>query len=147
MSLSPPARRDDYSVLRSVPTRWSDNDHYGHVNNVVFYSYFDSAVNGWLIESTGVDVRELKQIGLVVSSSCTYIRPISFPDQIEVGITAARIGTSIVTYRLAVFRSDDEDACAIGEFVHVYVDATNGRPTAIPAVVRNALEQLPRSVS
>ncbi|MBL8265679.1 acyl-CoA thioesterase [Steroidobacter sp.] len=135
-------RRQDFKVLRSMPTRWNDNDHYGHVNNVVYYSYFDSAVNGYLIEATGVDTRELPAIGLVAETGCRYLKELSFPDRLEIGLRLEKLGTSSVIYQLAVFRSGDDEPAAIGRFVHVYVDREHRRPVNIPDVVRTALAKL-----
>jgi acyl-CoA thioester hydrolase len=131
--------RSDFPVSRSVPTRWHDNDHYGHVNNVVYYAYFDTAVNGWLIEVTGQDIRDLPAIGLVVETSCRFLRPLSFPDSLEVGLAVDRLGRSSVVYRLAIFRADEEEPAAVGRFVHVYVDAVTRRSVEVPEVLRDAL--------
>lgn len=133
----------DLPVHRRVATRWNDNDHYGHVNNVQHYSYFDSAVNGWLIEASGLDVRELPQIGLVVQTSCRYLRPVSFPDVLTVGLGVEHLGASSVRYLLALFRADDgraATAVATGRFVHVYVDRQTRRSAAVPAVLRAVME-------
>jgi acyl-CoA thioester hydrolase len=135
-------RRADFPVLRAQPTRWHDNDHYGHVNNVVHYAYFDTAVNGYLIEATGTDIREFDAIGLVVETSCRYLAPISFPDQLWVGLAVDRLGTSSITYRLALFREDDAAPTAIARFVHVYVDRHTRASTAIPPSIRDAVEPL-----
>ncbi len=134
--------REQFPVRWPVQTRWADNDHYQHVNNVAYYSFFDTAVNGWLMAATGTDVRELPERGLVVSSSCDFLRPISFPDTLEVGIALTRLGRSSVTYTLAIF-SDDDTPVAVGRFVHVYVDVADGRPAAVPEPVRAVLAQLP----
>jgi acyl-CoA thioester hydrolase len=134
--------RATFPVLRGVPTRWHDNDHYGHVNNVVYYAYFDTAVNGWLIEAAGHDIRDLPAIGLVVETSCRYFRPVSFPDPLEVGIGVARLGTSSVVYRLAIFRAGDEEPAALGRFVHVYVDRATRRTLEVPPVLRSVLAPL-----
>lgn len=133
----------DLPVHRSVLTRWNDDDSYGHVNNVVYYSYFDSAVNGWLIEASGVDVRGLPQIGLVVETSCRYLRAVSFPDALTVGLRVEHLGTSSVRYLLALFRAaDGPDAAAVAtcHFVHVYVDSVTRRATPVPPVLRAVLE-------
>ena len=137
-------RRSDFAVLRNIPTRWMDNDHYGHVNNVAYYSFFDTAVNGFLIDATGADIRELPAIGIVAESSCRFISPVSFPDQISAGLGLERLGTSSVIYSIALFRNDDEHPCAIGRFAHVYVDRGTRRPVAIPAGIRGVLETLKR---
>jgi acyl-CoA thioester hydrolase len=135
----------DYPVLWPVPTRWADNDHYGHVNNVVYYSYFDTAVNGWLIERTGVDIRDLPAIGVVAETSCKFHAQISFPDHLQVGIGCERLGNRSVVYRLAIFRADPRQGlvlAATGRFVHVYVDNITRSPVPLPDVVRAAVETL-----
>ena len=143
-------------MIRSIPTRWMDNDHYGHVNNVAYYSFFDTAVNGFLIEAAGTDIRDLPAIGIVAESSCTFLSAISFPDTIHAGLAIEKLGTKSVIYRIALFRGDEETPCAIGRFVHVYVDRDTRRPVEIPAVIRNALSltvddrhesQLPQKLS
>lgn len=134
-------RRDDFAVLRSLPTRWSDDDTYGHVNNVVHYAMFDTAVNGWLIEASGVDIRRLPAIGLVVETSCQYFRELRFPEVVTAGIALERLGDSSVIYRLALFGIGPEPAAA-GRFVHVYVDRDGRRPVPVPAEIRAALGQL-----
>jgi len=126
-----------------IATRWNDNDHYGHVNNATYFEYLDTAVNGWLMQSTGLDIRELPAVGIVASVSCEFYREIGFPDVLEVELFTERIGTSSVTYQLDVFRSGDAEVRARGRFVHVYVDATTRRPVPIPAVVGAALAALP----
>jgi acyl-CoA thioester hydrolase len=131
--------RSAFPVVRTLQTRWHDNDHYGHVNNVVYYSYFDTAVNGWLIEASGRDIRQLPAIGVVAETSCRFLRPIGFPDPISVGLAVAALGRSSARYRLAVFRADDDQPSAIGRFVHVYVDREGRRPIEIPAELRAAL--------
>ena len=127
-----PTRRDDFPVLRGITTRWGDNDHYGHVNNVVYYSYFDTAVNGWLIDATGTDIRELPAIGLVVETSCRFLAPMSFPDPVTAGIALERMGRTSVVYRIGLFRGDEDNPTALGRFVHVYVDRTTRKPVPIP---------------
>jgi acyl-CoA thioester hydrolase len=135
-------RRADFTVLRVVPTRWIDNDHYGHVNNVVYYSYFDTAVNGFLIEATGTDIRELPAIGIVAESGCQYLKTVSFPDTIHAGLSVERLGTSSVIYRIALFRNDEDAPCAAGRFVHVYVDRDTRRPVPVPAAIRDVVGRL-----
>jgi acyl-CoA thioester hydrolase len=119
-----------------------DNDHYGHVNNVAYYSYFDTAVNGFLIEATGTDIRELPAIGIVAESGCRFFSGASFPDTIHAGLALERIGNSSVVYRISLFRNQDDVACAEGRFVHVYVDRETRRPVTIPDVIRTALEKV-----
>jgi acyl-CoA thioester hydrolase len=139
--------RAAFPVLRSLQTRWLDNDHYGHVNNVVYYSYFDTAVNGWLIEASGRDIRELAAIGVVAETSCRFLKPVGFPDPLEVGLAVERLGRTSVSYRLAVFRATEEDASAIGRFVHVYVDREARRPVVIPVELRAVLEPVRESTA
>lgn len=134
-------RRADFAVVRSLPTRWSDEDTYGHINNVVHYLMFDTAVNGWLIEATGTDIRSLPAVGLVVETSCRYYAELRFPQTVTVGIALEKLGGSSVVYRLALFGADESPA-AVGRFVHVYVDRHSRRPVPVPPVVRIALAQL-----
>jgi acyl-CoA thioester hydrolase len=134
--------RDEFPVLRRISTRWADNDVYGHVNNVVYYSFFDTAVNGWLIDATGVDIRELPQIGLVAETSCRFLAPLSFPDAVVAGLSLERLGRTSVVYRVGLFRGDETVPAAIGRFVHVYVDRDTRTPAPIPGPVRAALAQL-----
>ena len=137
-----PPRRAQFTVLRPVATRWMDNDHYGHVNNVAYYSYFDTAVNGYLIAASGVDVRELPAIGIVAESGCQFLRAASFPDTIHAGLSVERLGRSSVTYRIALFRNDEDTPCAVGRFVHVYVDRASRRPVPVPEPIRTVVEPL-----
>lgn len=137
-----PPRRADFPVLRHQPTRWHDNDHYGHVNNVVYYAFFDTAVNGYLMEAVGTDIRALPAIALVVETGCRYLAPLSFPDELWIGLAVERLGERSITYRLAVFRGDDDEPSAVGRFVHVYVDREAGTSTAVPDVIRDAVEPL-----
>jgi acyl-CoA thioester hydrolase len=134
-------RRGDFPVLRQLPTRWSDDDTYGHVNNVVHYLMFDTAVNGWLIEASGVDIRTLPAIGLVVETSCQYFAELRFPEVVTAGLGLERLGTSSVVYRLALFGAQETPAAA-GRFVHVYVDRDSRKPVPIPAQIRDALSRL-----
>src|SRR3954466_7455603 len=135
-------RRRDFAVLRELPTRWSDDDTYGHVNNVVHYLMFDTAVNGWLIEASGVDIRQLPAIGLVVETSCQYFAELRFPEVVTAGLGLERMGTSSVVYRLALFGERTVEPVALGRFVHVYVDRDGRRPTPVPPEIRAALAQL-----
>ena len=119
-----------------------DNDHYGHVNNVAYYSFFDTAVNGFLIEASGTDIRALPAIGIVAESSCRFLSAVSFPDTIHAGIGLEKLGTSSVVYTIALFRGEEDAACAVGRFVHVYVDRETRRPVPVPGVIRNVVERL-----
>ena len=134
--------REAFRVIRPIPTRWMDNDHYGHVNNVAYYSFFDTAVNGFLIDAAGTDIRDLPAIGIVAESSCRFLSAVSFPDTIHAGIGIERLGTKSVVYQIALFRGNDDKACAVGRFVHVYVDRDTRRPVEIPAIIKNALNDL-----
>jgi acyl-CoA thioester hydrolase len=135
-------RRADFAVLRDLPTRWSDDDTYGHVNNVIHYLMFDTAVNGWLIEASGVDIRRLPAIGLVVETSCRYFAELRFPETVTAGISLERLGTSSVIYRLALFGETGEAPAAVGRFVHVYVGRDDRRPVPVPPEIRGALAAL-----
>ena len=134
--------RGDYRHFQLITTRWHDNDIYGHVNNVTYYSYFDSAVNAYLIAAGGLDIHAGEVVGFVVSSSCDYFASIAFPDAIEVGLRVGKLGNSSVQYELAIFRAGEEQACAAGRFVHVFVDRQSNRPVSIPPALRAALERL-----
>jgi acyl-CoA thioester hydrolase len=136
-----PEPRGAYPVLRSIPTRWMDNDAYGHVNNVVYYSWFDTAVNAWLIENNVLDIQRSPTVGLVVETHCNYFAPLAFPQTVQVGLRVAHIGVSSVRYELAVF-GDDALCAAKGHLVHVYVDAQTHRPTAVPSSLKTLLETL-----
>ncbi|MFJ3521648.1 acyl-CoA thioesterase [Pseudomonas sp. NPDC090203] len=140
MSQTP--QRTDYRHFQPITTRWHDNDIYGHVNNVTYYSFFDSTVNSYLIERGGLDIHEGSVVGFVVSSACDYFASIAYPDLIEVGLRVGKLGNSSVQYELAIFRAGEEEACAAGRFVHVFVDRQSNQPVAIPAEMRQALEHL-----
>jgi acyl-CoA thioester hydrolase len=135
-------RRDDFPVLRQLPTRWSDDDVYGHVNNVVHYLMFDTAVNGWLIEASGTDIRRLPAIGVVVETGCRYFAELRFPETVTAGIRLERLGTSSVVYQLALFGEHRAEPAAVGRFVHVYVDPQSRRPVPVPDEIRTALRLL-----
>ena len=131
--------REDLKAWSKIPTRWIDDDIYGHVNNVVYYSYFDTAVNGNLIRATGQDIRSQDAIGIVVESGCTFHRELSFPQVIEAGLLVEKIGNSSVTYRVGLFIEEESEPAASGHFVHVYVDRENRRPVQVPENLRHAL--------
>lgn len=134
----PRPERAAFPVFRVMTTRWMDNDHYGHINNVTYYSWFDTAVNGYLLEATGLDTRSLPAIGLVVESGCRYFASLSFPDTIEVGLSVERLGERSISYQLGVFRAGEPQAAAAGHFVHVYVDRMTRTPTVVPEPIRTA---------
>ena len=141
----PPAPRDrraDYPHVLAIPTRWMDNDTYGHVNNVTYYSYFDTVVNEHLVRAGGLDIHNAPAVGLVVETSCSFHRPLSFPDTVDAGLRVAKIGNSSVMYEIALFRRDDEAPAATGRFVHVWVDRVTQRPTSVPPRIRAALAPL-----
>ncbi len=123
--------RSEYPVFRTIPTRWMDVDSYGHVNNVEYLSYFDTAVNGWYLENNLIDMASGKKIFLVVETNCTYFGEIIFPDVVYAGIKVEKIGNSSVTYDIALFRNDASAACALGRFVHVLVDRESRKPTPL----------------
>jgi acyl-CoA thioester hydrolase len=135
-------RRTSYLSFLAVPTRWMDNDAYGHVNNVTYYSYFDTAVNEHLIRAGGLDIRGAPAIGLVVETFCRFHKSLTFPDVVDVGLRVRKLGSSSVTYEIGLFRQGDDDAAATGHFVHVWVDRATGRPTPVPPAVRTALQGL-----
>ena len=125
-----------------MATRWMDNDVYGHVNNVTYYSYFDTAVNGYLLANGALDIEHSQVIGLVVETGCTYYASVAFPDALEVGLKVAHLGNSSVRYELGVFQQGQETAAASGHFVHVYVDRETRRPVSLPAVLREVLAHI-----
>jgi acyl-CoA thioester hydrolase len=140
-----PARREAYAHFTAISTRWSDNDAYRHVNNVVYYGFFDTAVNQHLIEAGALDVGQSPTVGLVVETQCRYFAPVSFPDRVTVGLRVAHLGNSSLRYELGVFRNDEDVAVAEGHFVHVYVDRASNRPVPLPAAVRAAVAGLVRA--
>jgi acyl-CoA thioester hydrolase len=134
--------RDDYKVFYPITTRWADNDIYGHVNNVTYYSYFDSAANRYLIEEGGLDITDSRIVGYVVNSGCQYHAPIAYPDEIEAGLRVDRLGGSSVQYGIAIFKAGQVNAVAHGHFVHVFVERAEDRATPIPGPLRQALERI-----
>ena len=139
MSREAPATRSDFKVWRRFTTRWADNDVYGHVNNTVYYEWFDSAVNGWMVEQDMLDIQNGDLIALVVETRCSYFAPLEFPQDVDVGLAVAELGNSSIRYRIGVFGAGDI-AAARGEFVHVVVDRATRRPVGIPAYWRGKLE-------
>ncbi|MFV5265329.1 acyl-CoA thioesterase [Acinetobacter courvalinii] len=133
--------RQQFKFFFPIQTRWSDNDIYGHVNNVTYYSYFDTAANSLLIQKTGFDIHNNEIIGLVVDSACSFLQELSFPEMIEVGVAIGKIGNSSLRYELAIFKQGQPQAAAQGHFVHVFVDRKNRKSTAIPEKMREVLEQ------
>jgi len=142
LSRAPFRVRADYAAFRRITTRWADNDIYGHVNNVVYYGWFDTAVNAHLIEAGVLDIHGGPVIGLVVETGCRYAAPLAFPQTIEAGIRAAHIGTSSVRYEVGLFAEGAVEAAAEGFFIHVYVDRETRRPVPLSAPLRAALEAI-----
>ena len=142
MSESSRPDRSDYKVFYPITTRWSDNDIYGHVNNVIYYSYFDTAANCYLIEEGGLDISEGNIVGFVVNSGCQYHAPITYPEAIEAGVRVDKLGNSSVQYGIAIFKPGVEQAVAHGHFVHVFVDREADMSVPIPATLRAALQRI-----
>lgn len=136
--------RAEYGAFQTITTRWMDNDVYGHVNNVQYYSFFDTAVNRWLIEQGVLDIHNGQVIGLVVETSCSYFQPIAFPETVHAGIRVAKLGNSSVRYEVGLFRDDDQIVSAAGHFIHVYVDRATNRPVPLPEPLRAVLSTLVR---
>ena len=135
--------REDYRWFISMPTRWMDNDVYGHVNNVTYYSFFDTAVARFLVENNVLDLGTSSTVGLVVETSCRYFAPIAFPDEITCGLRCGRLGTASIRYELGIFRNEEMQASAEGHFIHVYVErAAQDRAVPLPAALREAATRL-----
>jgi acyl-CoA thioester hydrolase len=139
-----PPVRADYAAFRPITTRWMDNDVYGHLNNVVYYSFFDTVVNGHLVDMGVLNFEGGEAVGLVVETGCSYFAPVAFPDAVTGGVRVERLGTSSVRYGVGIFRGDEDRASAAGHFVHVYVDHETRRPRPLPGALRGVLEQLQR---
>ena len=139
MSKSAPSRAG-FGYFTTITTRWADNDIYGHINNVVYYSYFDTVANNYLIERCGLDIHEGPVIGFVVSSDCNYLSPVAFPQQLEAGLRVNRLGNSSVEYGIAIFKQDEQTASAVGRFTHVFVDRNSQRPVPIAGALREGLQ-------
>jgi acyl-CoA thioester hydrolase len=137
-----PRSRGDFRHFHTIATRWMDNDAYGHVNNVVYYSYFDTVVNEYLVRAGVLDIGHGAVIGLVVETQCRFFSELSFPQTVHAGLRVVHLGTSSVRYEIGVFADDADTACAQGHFVHVYVDRATRRPTPLPAPLRTALERI-----
>ncbi|WP_150767439.1 acyl-CoA thioesterase [Pseudomonas fluorescens] len=135
-------RRDQFRRFTHMPTRWGDQDAYGHVNNVVYYSYCESAITAFLVEQGTLDVASSPVIGLIVNSSCSYFAPICFPDQVSVGMRISHLGNSSARYELALFRNDEHEAAAAAHIVYVYVDRASNTSVPIPQTVRTALARI-----
>ena len=134
--------RDDFRRFMAIPTRWQDSDVYGHVNNVIYYSYFDTAVTGHLVSEGGLKPMEAPVIGVVVETRCVFRQELNFPDVIDAGIKVVRLGKSSVSYEIGLFRQGEAKPAAFGHFVHVWIDRESRRPEAVPDRIRAALEPL-----
>lgn len=142
MAKVPQLLRSDFPEIIRISTRWSDNDVYKHVNNVVYFSFFDTAVNQYLLEQGLIDFHTSKVVGLVVDNHCQFFSSITFPDEVFVGIAVEKIGNSSVVYRLGIFKNDEINLCALGRFTHVYVNRENHKPTPIPEEIRTTLSAI-----
>lgn len=135
-------KRSDFKYFHTITTRWMDNDAYGHVNNVVYYSWFDTVVNQFLITNDVLDIEHSKVIGLVIETQCNYFASVAFPECVTAGVRVTKLGNSSVRYEVGIFREDEESASAQGHFVHVYVDRESRRPSAIPEPMRALLQSI-----
>lgn len=142
MSKAQPSQLADYRYFVPITTRWKDNDIYGHVNNVNYYSYFDTVANQYLIEEGGLNIHSDPTVGFVVNSGCNYYAPIAFPDKLKGGLRVNRLGNSSVEYGIAIFREDEDIAVADGHFVHVFVDKASNKSVPIPDTIKQALEAI-----
>lgn len=142
MNDRPVPARGDFRHFVAIPTRWMDNDVYGHVNNVTYYSYFDTAVNHHLIEAGGLDMHNDDAFGVVAETGCRFFSELKFPGIVDAGLRITRLGTSSVTYEIGLFRRETDDLAALGSFVHVWVDRETRRPVPVPDKIRRALELL-----
>ena len=142
MSQKPQISREEYLHFVALPTRWMDNDIYGHVNNALYYAFFDTAINQYLIAAGGLDITAGRVIAFAAESHCQYLRPLAFPGVVEVGLRVGKLGNSSVRYELAIFKQDETVAAAAGYFVHVFVDRETQRPVAMPPQIRTALARL-----
>lgn len=135
-------KRSDYRHFHAITTRWMDNDAYGHVNNVVYYSWFDTVVNQFLIVNGALDVEHSSVIGLVIETQCNYFASVAFPDRVTAGVRVTKLGNSSVRYEVGIFREDEDSASAQGHFVHVYVDRATRKSSAIPDKTRTLLQSI-----
>jgi len=134
--------RDRYPHFLSIQTRWSDNDIYGHVNNVTYYSYFDTVVNCFLIDQGGLDIETDSVIGVAVETMCKFNKPLAYPEVLEAGLRVGKLGNSSVRYEIGIFQESAAEAAAMGHFVHVFVDRATGKTAPIPDAIRSALERI-----
>ena len=137
-----PTNRSDYNYFSKISTRWNDNDIYGHLNNVIYYELFDTAVNKWLIKNNLIDIKNGNNIGLIVQSGCNYFSSFKYPEDIEAGIRVTKIGNSSVRYEVGLFRPNDDLASADGFFIHVYVDRVSNKPITLDYVFKKKLDTI-----
>ena len=142
MSQKPQVSRAEFPHFLALPLRWMDNDIYGHVNNALYYAFFDTAINDYLINQGGLDIVAGTTIAFAVESQCQYLSPLAFPGTVDVGLRVGKLGNSSVRYELGIFEHDEQRAAAVGYFVHVFVDRETQRPVSMPPKIRSALEQL-----
>lgn len=142
MPEKPPITRDEYAHFLTLPTRWMDNDIYGHVNNALYYAFFDTAINEYLIGEGGLDISAGAVMAFAAESQCQYLRPLAFPAVLDVGLRVGKLGNSSVRYELGIFKQGEDFAAASGYFVHVFVDRQTQKPVSMPAQIRAALERL-----
>jgi acyl-CoA thioester hydrolase len=142
MSRSAPTKQADFTHFLAIPTRWMDNDVYGHVNNVVYYSYFDTVINQYLIEKGGLDPHDGAVVGMAVETGCRFHRSLAFPDLVQAGLRIRHLGRTSARYEIGLFRNDEPESCADGHFVHVFVERATQRPVPIPEPIRTALASL-----
>jgi len=142
MSQKPQILRSEYAHFLALPTRWMDNDIYGHVNNAFYYAFFDTAINEYLIAEGGLDIKAGAVVAFLAESQCQYLKPLAFPGVIEVGLRVGKLGNSSVRYELAIYKQGEPFAAATGYFVQVFVDRKSQRPVSMPTRIRTALEQL-----
>ncbi len=140
--LVPIETRENYKYFHPIQTRWNDNDIYGHVNNIVYYAYFDTAVNMFMVDNAGFDPHNAMAIGICPETHCNYHKPVAYPDKLEAGVRIGRLGNSSVRYEIAIFVAGDEDAAATGHFVHVFVDRVTRKPVPISPTIRSAMETI-----
>lgn len=141
-SINTDETRENYPHFLTIPTRWIDNDNYTHVNNAVYYTFFDTVINAYLIREGGLDPARGEIIGLAVETFCKFLKPISFPERVDAALRVGKLGNSSVRYEIGLFREGDPEPAAVGYFVHVFVDRETRRPQPIPAGLRTAMERL-----
>lgn len=135
-------RREHYKHFRQIPTRWRDNDVYHHINNVIYYEFFDTVINGYLMKHGGLDYTNGESVGFAVETHCQFLKPIRFPDVVDAGLRVAKLGNSSVRYEIAIFKEREESPAAVGYFVHVFVDSQTQKPTRIQGRLMSAMEIL-----